>query len=105
MPKFLLYVFLSAWVYFLSMAGVEYAYSKTEKVRRNLIILIMIVFSIFNGWAMSINEKKIPIDSVEKEWNKYTIYCKENHISWSELTFPEWMSLEAEMLYEYEAFE
>lgn len=81
--------------YLISLAGMEYAASKGGKVKILLIILIITVFSLFGGWAIAFNENKIPIDAVEKEWKRYTIYCREEHISWNEITFPEWLSLQA----------
>ena len=41
---------------------------------------------------MSVNENKIPVEEVEKEWNRYVMFCKQEHISWSDITFPDWLS-------------
>ena len=79
-------------VYCFSLGGIEYAREKSKKVRVNLIIVITLAFSLFCAWTVGINEKKIPIDNVEKAWESYTEFCREQHISWSELTFPEWLS-------------
>ena len=68
---------------------------KTKNTRRFLILLIIVAFSIYSGFAMSVNQNKIPVEAVEREWNRYVVYCRQEHISWSDLTFPEWLSIEA----------
>ena len=55
----------------------------------------MAAFSLLNGWIMCVNQNKIPVETVSKEWNRYATHCKQEHISWSDLTFPEWLSLVA----------
>lgn len=93
MSDFLCFVLASAMLYFFSLVPIEYAFGKSEKVKIRIICLVIVVFSIVNGWAMSVNQDKIPLDSVEKAWENYTNFCSEEHISWSDLTFPEWLSL------------
>lgn len=100
MSDFLIFAFITAFAYCFSLVGIEQARKKSGKVRCILIVLIIAIFSVLNGWAMSINEDKIPIDFVEKEWDRYVIDCKQNHISWNELTFPEWLSIESELQFE-----
>lgn len=95
MPDFLLFTFISAFAYFVSLLGLEYANGKTKKVKHRLICLIILVFSLWNGWALSVNQNILPLEVVDKEWDRYVIYCKQEHISWSDLTFPEWLLLEA----------
>lgn len=95
MSDFFISVLLSAMLYFISLVPIEYAYSKTKKTKINLICLVAIVFGIVNGWIMSVNENKLPLEAVNKEWERYVIYCRQEHISWNDLTFPEWLSLEA----------
>lgn len=93
MSDFFIYAFSTAVVYFFSLVGIEYAYSKSRKVRLFLVCTIITAFSLFNGWVINVNKNRIPISSVEKAWNEYTTYCKEEHISWNELTFPDWLAL------------
>ncbi len=95
MSDFFVSVLLSAMLYFISLVPIEYAYSKTEKTKINLICLVAVTFGIVNGWMMSVNENKLPLETVDKEWDRYVIYCRQEHISWSDLTFPEWLSLVA----------
>ena len=93
MTDFLYFSFASAILYFISLVVIYYAYGRTKKIKLFLICLVVVTFGIFNGWAMSVNQDKIPLDSVEKAWENYTNFCSEEHISWSDLTFPEWLSL------------
>lgn len=95
MSDFFISVLLSAMLYFVSLVPIEYAYSKTKKTKIKLICLVAVVFGILNGWIMSVNENKLPLKVVNKEWDRYVSYCRQEHISWSDLTFPEWLSLEA----------
>ena len=73
---------------------IEYARSKPKNIKYPLIGLIILVFSLLNGWLMNVNQNKLPLDAVESKWNEYADYCRQEHISWSEITFPEWLSLE-----------
>ena len=95
MSNFLCFTLVTALVYLFSLVGIGYANSKSKKVRTCLVCLIILAFSVWNGWAMSANNDKVPISSVEKAWGEYTNYCKEEHISWNELPFPEWLVAEA----------
>ena len=82
-------------MYFFSLLPLEYAKDKSKRVCAMIYCLVIFGFSILNGWQMNINLNKIPVSSVEKEWKEYTLYCKEEHISWDELTFPEWLAIVA----------
>ncbi len=93
MSDILWFAFSTAVLYCFSLVGIEYARDKTKKVRVFLTSFIIVVFSIVNGWIINVNFKKIPVTSIEKEWCNYTAFCKEEHISWNELTFPEWLEL------------
>ena len=95
MSNFLLYVLITMIVFFFSLSGIEYANSKPKRFRFFLIAIIMLTFSIWNAWALTVNENKIPIKNVEKLWYEYAAHCKEEHISWNELTFPKWLEIEA----------
>lgn len=95
MADFLSFVFATVMAYLFSLAGVEYAQGKSKKTRRILICLITLAFSIINGWMMYINLNTISINEVDKAWRRYTTYCRQEHISWNEITFPEWLSIEA----------
>ena len=95
MSDILIFSFATAMLYSYSLLGIEYAKSKTEKVKIRLICLVIVVFSIFNGWLMYFNRNVLPLDAVDKEWDRYVAYCRQEHISWSDLTFPEWLSLKA----------
>ena len=95
MSDFLIFAFSTATLYFVSLLGIEYANGKTKKVKNRLICLIIVVFSIINGWVMYINQNKLPIETVDREWDRYVIFCRQEHISWSDITFPEWISLVA----------
>jgi hypothetical protein len=95
MSDFLIFVLASAMLYFFSLVPIEYAFSKSEKVKICLICLVIVVFSIVNGWLMYFNQNILPLDAVDKEWDRYVEYCRQEHISWSDLTFPEWLSLKA----------
>ena len=83
----------TAWIYCLSLAGIFSIKQTSKKVRIFLICSVIILFSVFNAWVMSIKEKTIPLGAVDKEWEMYVVYCRQEHISWSDLTFPEWLSL------------
>lgn len=85
----------SAMLYFFSLVPISYALEKTEKTKRYIICLIIIAFGIVNSFVITLIQNQISVDAVEKEWNKYTDYCRQEHISWSELTFPEWLSLKS----------
>lgn len=95
MSDFLIFVLSSAMLYFVSLVPIEYAFGESEKTKKYIISLVIVAFSILNGWLMYFNKSVLLLESVDKEWNKYVIYCREEHISWSDLTFPEWLSLEA----------
>lgn len=95
MSDFLIFVLASAMLYFFSIVPIEYAFGKSEKVKTRLICLVIVVFSIVNGWLMYFNRNVLPLDAVDKEWDRYVAYCRQEHISWSDLTFPEWLSLKA----------
>jgi hypothetical protein len=95
MSDFLIFVLASAMLYFFSIVPIEYAVGKSEKVKIRLICLVIVVFSIVNGWLMYFNRNVLPLDAVDKEWDRYVTYCRQEHISWSDLTFPEWLSLKA----------
>lgn len=95
MSGFLFFVLASAMLYFFSLVPIEYAFSKSKKVKIRLICLVIVVFSIVNGWAMYFNHNVLPLGAVDKEWDRYVDYCRQEHISWSDLTFPEWLSLYA----------
>lgn len=95
MSDFLGCVLASAMLYFSTLVPIEYAFSKSKKVQIRLIFLVLVVFSIVNGWLMYFNQNTLPLDIVDKEWDRYVVYCRQEHISWSDLTFPEWLSLKA----------
>lgn len=95
MSNFICIAFAISIGYMFSLAGIEYAKDKPKKVRRFLTCSIIIAFSLLTTWTIKINECKIPIEAVEKEWRKYVSYCHDEHISWNELTFPEWLNIEA----------
>lgn len=94
MSDFLCFSCVTAIAYFISLLVLEYANSKEKKARQILICLVVIVFSFWNGWAMKCNQDVLPLEAVDKEWERYVIYCKQEHISWSDLTFPEWLLVE-----------
>ena len=94
MSDFISNTLLTAWIYCLFLAGIFSVRQASKNIRIFLICLIIILFSVFNAWVMNIKEKTLPLEAVDKEWNRYVIYCREEHISWSDLTFPEWLSLE-----------
>ena len=96
MSDFLIFSLVSAFAYSISLLAIKYAKGKTKKVKHRLICLIVLAFSLWNGWAMSVNQNTLPLEVVEKEWNRYVVYCRQEHISWSDLTFPEWLSTEAD---------
>lgn len=95
MSDVLWFAFATAISYCISLLCIEYANRKPKDIKTILISLIVLAFSLQNGWAMSVNQNKIPVEAVEKEWNRYVVYCRQEHISWSDLTFPEWLSIEA----------
>ena len=95
MSDILIFSFATAMLYSYSLLGIEYAKSKTKKVKKCLICFIILAFSILNGWALSVNQNILSLDAVHKEWDRYVVYCRQEHISWSDLTFPEWLSLKA----------
>ena len=95
MTDFICFVFSTAMLYFFSLLPLEYAKDKSKKTCAVIVCLVIAGFSILNGWAMNINLNKIPMDSVEKSWEEYVTYCKEEQISWNELTFPEWLGVKA----------
>lgn len=95
MSEFLLNVILTAWIYCLTLAGIFSLKKAPKDVRIVLICSIIILFSIFNAWVINIKEKTLPLDVIDREWNRYADFCRQEHISWSDLTFPEWLSLEA----------
>jgi hypothetical protein len=86
---------MTAISYCISLLCVEYANSKPKDIKIILISLIVLAFSIWNGWAMNVKQNTLSLDAIEQEWERYVSYCKEEHISWSDLTFPEWLSVEA----------
>lgn len=92
MGDFLILMLSAAMILFFVLAGIEYAKSKSSII---LICLVFIVFSAVFAWMITVNENKIPVEKVEKAWNEYAQECKEQHISWSELTFPEWLNIKA----------
>ena len=84
----------------------EISNDKSEKLQTAIKIFAVVVFSLVLVWLLNINRQKIPLDKVEEAWNQYTDYCKENHISWSEYTFPEWLSGEDSAYdYDYDDYE
>ena len=93
MGDFLLFFISSAMIYFCTLVPLEYAFRKSKKTQMCIIVLVTVVFSIVNGWVILVNQNKIPVDAVEKEWDRYTDFCRQEHISWSDLTFPEWLSM------------
>ncbi len=95
MMDFLVLMLITAILLFFALVGIEYASSKSKRTRIFLVCSIILAFSTLNAWVITINQNKIPIDSVEKAWNDYTEECREQHISWNELTFPEWLSIKA----------
>lgn len=95
MSDFLCFALATAMAYFFSLAGIEYAQDKPKDIKILLICLITVVLSVFNAWAITVNQNKIPIASVEKKWNEYINYCKEENISWDEYPFPHWLTVEA----------
>ena len=92
MSDYLWYVVGTAMLYLYSLVPLSYASDKSKKTKRFIIGLVVLVFSLGNGWIMSVNENKIPVEEVEKEWNRYVMFCKQEHISWSDITFPDWLS-------------
>ena len=95
MSDFLIYFIVSVLIYSFSLVGIEYAYAKPPKTRRALIILIIVAFGLLNGLALKLKDKIIPVDAVEKKWAEYEEYCKQEPEE--ELTFPEWLDVEASM--------
>lgn len=95
MSDFFGFSLASAMLYFVSLVVVDYAYRKTKKTKQFLVCLVLVAFSILNGWMLCVNQNKIPVEAVSREWNRYATHCKQEHISWSDLTFPEWLSLVA----------
>lgn len=95
MSNYLLNVIASALAYFFSLLGIGYAFSKAGKIKAGITFAVIIAFSLYNGWALKLCEDRIPIDAVEEAWVRYAEYCREEHVSWSDLTFPEWLSIEA----------
>lgn len=95
MADFLIFSFATAMLYFFSLVPIEYAFGKSQKTQGIIICLVVAVFSIVNGWLMYFNKNASPLDAVDKEWDMYVVYCRQEHISWSDLTFPEWLSLKA----------
>lgn len=96
MSDFFIFFISSAMIYFCTLVPLEYAFRKSKKTQMCIIGLVAVVFSIVNGRVILVNQNKIPVDAVEKEWDKYVIYCRQEHISWSDLTFPEWLDLDSE---------
>ncbi len=94
MSDFLLYVIVTGMLYLVSLCCVIYALEKTGKTKVALIATITIVFSVIIAFGLHVRENAIPLDAVEKQWKRYTAFCKENHISWSDCTFPEWLNYE-----------
>ncbi|MBQ4556560.1 MAG: hypothetical protein IJA60_02805 [Clostridia bacterium] len=95
MMDFLILMLITAILLFFVLVGIEYASSKSKRTRIFLVYSIILAFSALNAWVITVNQNKIPIDSVEKAWNDYTKECREQHISWNELTFPEWLGFKA----------
>lgn len=85
----------TAWMFCLFLAGMFSIKQTSKKFRIFLICSIIILFSVFNAWIMNIKENTLPVEAVEKEWNRYVMFCKQEHISWNDITFPEWLSLVA----------
>ena len=80
MSDFFISVLLSAMLYFISLVPIEYAFSKTKKTKINLICLVAVAFGILSGWVMSVNQNTLSLDVVDKEWDRYVIYCRDEHI-------------------------
>ena len=95
MSDFFITVLLSAMLYFVSLVPIEYANSKTKKTKINIACLVAVAFGILSWWVMNINKNTLHLEAIDKEWDRYVVYCRQEHISWSDLTFPEWLSLEA----------
>jgi hypothetical protein len=77
------------------LAGIVSLKKAPKDVRIILISLIVILFGLVNAFVMNIKEKTLPLDVIDKEWDRYVDFCKQEHISWSDVTFPEWLSIEA----------
>lgn len=94
MSDFLINAIVIGAVYLFSLLGISYAANKSKKIRIAVIAAVTVAFSFYVAAAAIIGTKRIPTNVVEKEWKRYTEYCKENHISWGEYTFPEWLEVE-----------
>lgn len=94
MSDFLLNIVLTAWKYCVFLAAIFSLKKAPKDVRIFLICSIIILFSVLNAWVININLKTLPLDVIDREWNKYVNFCRQEHISWSDLTFPEWLSIE-----------
>ena len=93
MSDFFWNIFSTVWMYVLSLAGIYSVKQTPKKICIFLICLIIILFSVLNAWVMSIKENTLPLEVIDKEWGEYVDYCRQEHISWSELTFPDWLSI------------
>ena len=93
MLDFLMDMFATGMLLFILFAVVEYANSKSKKIRIMLICLISVTFCTCNAWCIKINRNTIPVSAVAETWREYTLYCRKESISWNELTFPEWLSI------------
>ena len=95
MSDFLVNTLMFGAVYLFSLLGISYARIKPKKIQIAIIAIVTIAFSLYMATIMQIGINRIPIDTIEKEWKRYTTHCEENHISWSEYTFSEWLGVEA----------
>jgi len=95
MSDFILNTFCTVWMYCVVLAGIVSLKKAPKDVRIILIALMIILLGLINAFVMNIKEKTLPLDVIDKEWDRYVDFCKQEHISWSDLTFPEWLSIEA----------
>lgn len=95
MSDFISNTFCAVWMYCVVLAGIVGLKKAPKDVRIILISLMIILFGLVNAFVMNIKEKALPLDVIDKEWDRYVVFCKEQHISWNDLTFPEWLSIEA----------
>ncbi len=93
MLNLLLYALTSIFAYIFTLPGIIYANEKPTKIRRAILVLIIVAVGLLNGLVLKLKENTIPVDEVEKAWSEYEEYCKQEPEE--ELTFPEWLGIEA----------